>query len=146
MTDLYVPAMCKACGRIALIQAVDGVAACPRCSSSVAVVPGEAYRAADVPLFKRIESIIHDSELSPEDGGRIVNALTDVTRRIRHPERCMLTVVKLIPSLSFLPESLANQRARLARAAGMVLAIVWARNQRSRARPQLADDPTVAAP
>src|SRR5689334_22936162 len=41
MSDLYVPAACKACARIALIQAASGVAACPCCSSSVAVVPGE---------------------------------------------------------------------------------------------------------
>jgi len=136
MSDLYVPAACKACARIALIQAASGVAACPCCSSSVAVVPGEAYRAVDVSLFKRIEAIVHAGNLSLEDGGRIVNALTDVVRRVRHPEHCLVAVVDVVPALQFLLDSFGYDRARLARAAGMVLAIVWATNQRLREHPR----------
>src|SRR5690349_18728838 len=114
MSELYLPAACTECERITLIPAALGVSACPRCSSPVVVVPGEAYRAADVPLFKRIESIIHASHLSLEDGGRIVNALTDVVRRVRHPENCLSITAEIVPSLQFLQDAFPNQRGRLA--------------------------------
>jgi hypothetical protein len=130
MSDVYLPAACTVCERVALILASSGDATCSRCASPVAVVPGEAYCAADVPLFERIESIIHASALSSTDGDRVVRALVDVAARTRHPQRSLMMVVDAAPLLRFLKDSIKKERERLARAPGMVLTIVSARNQR----------------
>jgi len=111
-----------------LLQVVaEKVAPCPRCGSWVVIAPGQVYRAEDVALFRRIESIINASELSREDGSEVVAALTDGVIRRRNPEYCLVKVVDAVPALQFLLDGFPVDRTQLARAAGMILTIVTTR-------------------
>lgn len=125
MSDLYLPGACKSCHRMALLQVVAYQAGpCPHCGSTVRIAPGQVYRADDVPLFQRIESLVHATELSREDGGRVVDVLSDGVKRTRNPEHSLLKVIDVIPKLRFLLTGTPGDRMHLARAAGMILTIV----------------------
>jgi hypothetical protein len=128
LSDLLLPVVCRSCKRMTLLQVVaDRVAPCPRCGSPVVIAPGQIYGAEDIAPFRRIESIIHASELSREDGSEIVAALTDGVRRRRNPEHCLAKVVDVVPALQFLLDSFPVDGPQLARAAGMILTIVTTR-------------------
>jgi hypothetical protein len=96
------------------------------------VTPGEAYRIEDVALFRQLEAFVHASGLSREDGQSIVAVLADAVKRRINPEHCLLGVVQVIPALQFLLDARPVDRFRLARASGMILAVVTSQTRQGR--------------
>jgi hypothetical protein len=102
----------------------DRAATCQFCQRLAHVVPGESYRAEDIPLFDRIESAISAAQPSEELSRRLWVALSNVSQRSRRPEDLVLVVVDAIPGLQFLIDAFAKDRAQLGRGVGMILAVL----------------------
>ena len=88
------------------------------------MVPGESYRAEDVPLFEKIERAVSAAQLSEQSSYRLWATLSDVTERWRRPDHLLLPLIEAIPALKFLIDEFAADRTQLARAVGMSLAAV----------------------
>jgi hypothetical protein len=110
------------------------VTTCRSCGGVASVLPGEAYREEDVPLFERIEVATRSVVVSRRQAGWIVQELTGITTRTERPEAVLLRVVDVVPSLHFLVPALQlfkpSERVPLVRASGMILSIFAARLRR----------------
>jgi hypothetical protein len=121
----YLPTACNECNRAWLAPPIfDRAATCQFCEGPAHVVPGEAYRADDIPLFDRIESAISAAQPSEQLSRRLWVTLSNVPQRSRRPEDLVLAVVEAIPGLQFLLDGFANDRAQLGRGVGMILAVL----------------------
>jgi hypothetical protein len=106
---------------------------CRTCGGPTAILPGESYAESDTQLFERIEAAIRPVVISRRTAERIVSELRDVVLRGEAPEAILLRVVDFLPSLHFLipalylQPTLAQERALLSRATGMVQTIINAR-------------------
>jgi hypothetical protein len=124
----YLPTACSACNRTWLAPPVLGrLATCQFCQGPADVVPGESYRADDIPLFDKIEGAIFAAQPAEQLSQRLWVTLSNVEERSRRPELLVLAVVHAIPGLHFLIEAFANDKAQLARAIGIILVVLNAR-------------------
>ena len=124
----YLPTACYECGRTWLAPPTFELPSmCQFCQGSAHVVPGESYRAEDIPLFERIESAISAEQPSEPLSHRLWVSLSNVSERWRRPEALVLVASDAVPGLQFLIEAFANDRTELARAIGMVVAVLAAR-------------------
>ncbi len=126
-SSLHVPIACRSCDRAWLAPpTLQPPPECPRCHQPAEVVPGESYTAADTELFERIERVVHARQLGRGTAQQLWTTVGDVTTRTRRPELLLLTVVDAMPLLQFLQLELGRDRAQLARAVGMVQAVLTA--------------------
>lgn len=136
----FLPVQCASCAATYL-EAVGSqqVTSCRSCGGVASVLPGEAYREEDVPLFERIELATRSVVVSRRQAERIVAELAGITTRRERPEAVLLRVVDLLPCVHFLVPSLqllqTGERIPSGRAAGMLLSIFSARLRRLE-RPQ----------
>lgn len=132
----YLPVSCRACAKIHL-QAVQAgqTPSCRTCGATSAIVPGECYGESDVQLFERIETAIRPLVISRRTAVRVVAELRDMALRVDPPESVLLRVVDFLPTLHFLIPALylqptvAQERALLGRATGMLQTLITARLQ-----------------
>jgi hypothetical protein len=98
-------------------------------------LPGERYGESDVQLFERIETAIRPLVISRRTAERVVAELRDMALRVDPPESILLRVVDFLPALHFLIPALylqptmAQERALLGRATGMLQTLITARLQ-----------------
>jgi hypothetical protein len=124
----YLPTACYACGRTWLAPATFELPSlCQSCHGPALVVPGESYRAEDVASFEKIESAISAQLPSEQVSHQLWVALSNVSERWRRPEDLVLVAIDAIPSLQFLIDASAEDRTQLARAIGMILAVLTTR-------------------
>lgn len=130
----YLPVQCASCAKIALLAAQPGqIPTCRTCGGPTAILPGESYAEGDIQLFERIEAAVRPLVISRRTAERIVAELRDIALRAEVPEAILLRVVDFLPSLHFLipalylQPTLAQERALLGRATGMVQTIINAR-------------------
>jgi len=143
---LFIPTACHPCKRTWLASPTFDVAAvCPSCHGQAAVVPGECYRAEDVPLFEEIERAVFAAQLSEQSSYRLWVTLSNVAERWRTPDLLLLPVVEAIPSLRFLIDHSAADRTQLARVVGMTLAVVTTQLRAGEERGQISDVAPAAA-
>lgn len=133
---LFIPTACHTCNRTWLAPSTFELPVCPSCHGEAHVVPGECYRAEDVPLFEQIERVVFAAQLSEQSSYRLWAMLSNVTERWRRPDRLLLPVVDAIPSLQFLITEFGADRTQLARAVGMSLAAVTTQLHAAEARRQ----------
>lgn len=136
----FLPVRCEFCSATYLGPVgPDQVPTCRSCGGAASVLPGEAYREDDVPLFERIEVATRSVAISRREAERIIAELTGITTRSERPEAVLLRVVDFLPTLHFLVPALQlfkpAERVPLLRAAGMILSIVTGR-LRQLERPQ----------
>jgi hypothetical protein len=137
MSSLLIPTGCLPCSRTWLAPpAFELPAVCPSCHGQGNVVPGECYRADDVPLFEAIERAVFAAQLSEQASYQVWALLSNVSERWRRPDLLLLPVVEAIPPLQFLIEEFAADRTQLARAVGMGLAAVTTQLRAAEARRQ----------
>ena len=123
----HLPTACDRCDRAWLARPdFDQMATCPFCDGPADVVPGESYGEADVALFETSASIVHDEQLSRPTSHQLWATLSNVPERGRRPDLLLLPVVDAIPALQFVQETCTQDRAQLARAAGMILVAISA--------------------
>jgi hypothetical protein len=133
---LYFPTACDNCDRAWLAAASpEQTPICPFCGGAAEVVPGESYRAEDSALFEKLERVVHDQQLARLRSHQLWTILSNVSERGRRPELLLVPVVDAIPTLQFVQEAFARDRARLAQAAGMILVTINAHLRALEARP-----------
>jgi hypothetical protein len=121
----YVPTACNVCNRTWLAAPFfERASTCQFCQGPAHVVPGESYRADDIPLFDRIESTISAAQPSEQVSRRLWVTLSDVSQRSLRPQDLLAAVVDELPGLQFLIDAFANDRAQLGRGVGMILAVL----------------------
>jgi hypothetical protein len=108
------------------------------------VVPGESYRADDIPLFDKIESAIFAAQPPEQVSQRLWDTLSNVSERSRRPDVLVRAVVDAIPGLQFLIDAFADDRAQLGRAVGIILAVLNARLRTLEGRLQMPGDAGVS--
>jgi len=99
---------------------------CARCGGEIRVVPGEAYRAEDAPLFEQTAAAVDAVTLPEADLRCLVIELSSFSARAKTPEKLLSRLVEAIPSLRFLEPGQGFDRERLVHALGMLLAILAA--------------------
>lgn len=120
-----IPTACHTCSRTWLaLPRFELPVVCPSCHGQAEVVPGESYRAEDIPLFEKIERALFDAQLPEPYTYRLWATLSDVSERWRRPDRVLLPLIDAVPALKFLIDDFAADRAQLARAVGMSLAAI----------------------
>jgi hypothetical protein len=123
--SLYLPTACEKCDRTWLAPpACEEPTTCRFCNGPAHIVPGECYRADDVPFFERIESAVHGAHVSEHVSNRLWATLSNVSERWRRPDVLLLPVMDAVPALRFLLNTFPQDRTQLARAVGMVLATI----------------------
>jgi hypothetical protein len=133
----HLPTACYACDRSWLAPPGLGCAVtCPSCGGPADVVPGESYQVDDVALFARLEGVVRDSQLPRLASHRLWTILNNVVERTRRPDLLLLPVVKAMPALKFVQTNSADDRAHLARAAGMILVVITAHQRALDARDE----------
>lgn len=134
----YLPTACLACNRTWLAPPIFGrPATCQFCQGPAAVVPGESYRADDIPLFDKIESAIFAAQPPEQISQRLWDTLSNVSERSRRPEMLVRAVVDAIPGLQFLIDAFANDTAQLGRGVGIILVVLNARLRTIESRLQM---------
>jgi len=124
----YLPTACCICSRTWLAPPTfDLPSTCQFCQGAAQIVPGESYRADDIPLFDKIESAISAAHPSEQVSHRLWGTLSNVAERWRRPESLVVVAIDAIPRLRFLSEAFTDDRTQLARAIGMILAVLSAR-------------------
>lgn len=120
-----IPTACPACSRTWLAPpSFELPVVCHSCRGQAEVVPGESYRAEDIPLFEKIERALFDAQLGEQACYRLWATLSDVSERWRRPDRLLLPLIEAVPALGFLIDEFAADRSQLARAVGMSLAAI----------------------
>jgi hypothetical protein len=120
--------------------------ACPSCHGAAAAVPGECYRADDVPVFEKLERAVVAARLSEPTNYRLWVLLSQVSERWRQPETLLRPVIESIPALQFLEDDFAADRMQMARAVGMCLAAITSQLRSAEARRQASHPGMVAEP
>ena len=124
-SPLLIPTACHSCNRAWLAPPpFEQTSTCPVCHGPADVVPGECYRAEDIPLFEKIERSVHEAQLSEQSSYQLWVMLSNASERWRRPEDLMLPVITTIPTLRGVVVEMGSDRAQIARAVGMSLAAV----------------------
>ena len=138
MPSYYLPARCRWCGHALLTPGCTTVAVkCARCGGEIQVVPGEAYREEDFPLFDRIAAAVEASALPEKEVRYITIELCNVAARAAIPDKLLALVLETLPSLRFLRPGHSPEHEPLAHALGMLLAILTTHLE----HPVLLDQP-----
>src|SRR5260221_13553553 len=100
MPASHVPISCDVCSRTSLVSVSGGGAtSCPRCRGRAFVVPGEVYRAEDVPLFERLEAIIHAPPPDADEAAQLAASLRDAPARTQNPAPLRSPAPEVVTSL-----------------------------------------------
>lgn len=122
-SPVFIPTACLTCDRTWLAPfELSGV--CPSCHGLAEVVPGECYREEDRLLFEKIERAVFRAQLTERTSYRIWAMLSNVSQRWRRPDQLLNAVVDAVPSLGFLIDDFAADRAQLSKAIGISLATI----------------------
>ena len=71
----------------------------PSCNGPADVVPEESYGEADVALFQRIESVVHDEQLPRLTSHRLWATLSNVPERGLRPDLLLPVVNAILPQI-----------------------------------------------
>jgi hypothetical protein len=143
----YLPTACYACGSTWLAPPTFELPSlCQSCHGPAHVVPGESYRAEDIASFEKFEGAISAQQPSEQVSHQLWVALSNVSERWRRPEDLVLVAIDAIPSLQFLIDAFAEDRTQLARAIGMILAVLTTRLRSIEAPAQSPGQGPSAAP